>query len=214
MVAPGPLSARVLPASPESTAHDPVALWASAQVTALEVADAPEYGSPAWCALRATDHRRAVAIITAAEQWRRRASREATLAAAYATARDALAAFITASDAFDDSVTEAATLLKAAGAPQCAGTAEDMAGPPASPDAPRWFAGIGGAAVDLSAGDVRNTDGAAARLAVLLDDLDRATGVRSAIGAPEFTRVPISEQARRGRGALHPQLDQHTSSRQ
>ncbi|MFD8610531.1 hypothetical protein [Streptomyces sp. NPDC059631] len=48
-------------------------------MTALDVTDAPEYGSPAWCALRATDPRRAAAIITAAEQWRRHASREAWL---------------------------------------------------------------------------------------------------------------------------------------
>ncbi|MFE3635811.1 DUF2742 domain-containing protein [Streptomyces sp. NPDC059168] len=48
-------------------------------MTTLDVADAPEYGSPAWCALRSTDPRRAAAIITAAEQWRRHASREAWL---------------------------------------------------------------------------------------------------------------------------------------
>ncbi|WP_216362852.1 hypothetical protein [Streptomyces kasugaensis] len=61
---------------PEVIAHDAVALWASAQVTALNVDSAPEYGSPAWRALRAADPRRAVALITAAEQWRRRNARE------------------------------------------------------------------------------------------------------------------------------------------
>ncbi|WP_198535151.1 hypothetical protein [Streptomyces natalensis] len=42
-----PPSARLSPAPPETIAHDPVALWASAQVTTLNVRDAPEYGSPA-----------------------------------------------------------------------------------------------------------------------------------------------------------------------
>ncbi len=79
MAAPGALSARVPATPPEVTRQDTVALWASAQVTTLDVADAPEYGSPAWCALRTTDPRRAAAIITAAEQWRRHASREAWL---------------------------------------------------------------------------------------------------------------------------------------
>ncbi|MFK0297277.1 hypothetical protein ACIQU6_43350 [Streptomyces sp. NPDC090442] len=72
-------SASVAPAPPEQVAHDPVALWASAQVTALNVPDAPEYGSPAWCALRASDPRRSAALITAAEQWRRHTAREAWL---------------------------------------------------------------------------------------------------------------------------------------
>lgn len=70
----------VAPAAPTEVETDAVALWASSQVTALGVADAPDYGSPAWSALHATDPRRAVAIITAAEQWRRRATREAWLA--------------------------------------------------------------------------------------------------------------------------------------
>ncbi|MFE5534300.1 hypothetical protein ACFQ78_00950 [Streptomyces sp. NPDC056519] len=48
-------------------------------MTALSVEDSPDYGSPAWSALHATDPRRAVAIITAAEQWRRQATREAWL---------------------------------------------------------------------------------------------------------------------------------------
>ncbi|QRX90846.1 hypothetical protein [Streptomyces noursei] len=74
-----PPSARLTPAPPETTAHDPVALWASAQVTALNVGGAPEYGGPAWCALRASDPRRSVAILTAAEQWRRHTAREAWL---------------------------------------------------------------------------------------------------------------------------------------
>lgn len=58
---------------------DVAALWASAVITDLNVTDAPEYGSPAWLALRADDPRRAAAIITAAEQWRRYAAHEAWL---------------------------------------------------------------------------------------------------------------------------------------
>lgn len=56
-----------------STAHhsDPVALWASSQVTALGVTEWPPYGAPAWRALLADDPRKAAAIIEAAEQWRR-----------------------------------------------------------------------------------------------------------------------------------------------
>ncbi|MFI5805795.1 hypothetical protein [Streptomyces sp. NPDC051561] len=66
------------PGNPDP-AQDPVALWASAQVTTLGAVDCPEYGSPAWSALRAADPRRAAAIITAAEQWRRHNAREAWL---------------------------------------------------------------------------------------------------------------------------------------
>lgn len=61
------------------TPGDVTALWASAQVTALDVENFPDYGSAAWLALRATDPRRAAAILTAAEQWRRHTEREAWL---------------------------------------------------------------------------------------------------------------------------------------
>lgn len=67
------------PAPPEEVAHDPVALWAAAQVTALGAGDAPAYGSRAWSALPATDTRRPVAILAAAEQWRRHTARETWL---------------------------------------------------------------------------------------------------------------------------------------
>jgi hypothetical protein len=55
----------------QNSAEDTVALWASAQVTALGVEAWPPYGSPAWRALRAEDPRKAAAIFEAAEQWRR-----------------------------------------------------------------------------------------------------------------------------------------------
>ncbi|MFE0727066.1 DUF2742 domain-containing protein [Streptomyces antibioticus] len=50
---------------------DAVAVWASAQVTALGVDTWPTYGGPAWRALVANDPRKAAAIFEAAEQWRR-----------------------------------------------------------------------------------------------------------------------------------------------
>ncbi|MFD8610536.1 hypothetical protein [Streptomyces sp. NPDC059631] len=186
-------------------------------VTAQQLADARELGR--FAKLRAEAARRKAdrAAAQAAEQERRRRTERAlallaertpqTLAVKYAAARDALAEFIAASDAFDDTVTEAAALLRAAGAPQCAGAPEDMEGPPASPTAPRWYAGFSGATVHLGKGDVRHADGAAARLALLLDDLDRMPGIRRTPGAPEFTRAPVSEQAHRARGTLRPQLD-------
>jgi hypothetical protein len=64
-----------------NAANDPVALWASAQVTQLldGQPDPPEYGSPAWRALLTADPRRAAAIITAAEHWRRDRADEAEL---------------------------------------------------------------------------------------------------------------------------------------
>ncbi|GBQ01029.1 hypothetical protein SSP531S_24590 [Streptomyces spongiicola] len=58
------------------TSGDVTGLWASYQVTALNVRDFPSYGSPAWLALRSNDPRRAAAIIAAAEQWRRHEERE------------------------------------------------------------------------------------------------------------------------------------------
>ncbi|MGC9473268.1 DUF2742 domain-containing protein [Streptomyces sp. WG4] len=51
-------------------AADAVALWASAQVTALGVDTWPPYGSPAWRALVTDDPRKAAAIFEAAEKWR------------------------------------------------------------------------------------------------------------------------------------------------
>lgn len=52
---------------------DAVALWASGAVTQLLDGqdDPPKYGSPAWRQLPSSDPRRAAAIITAAESWRK-----------------------------------------------------------------------------------------------------------------------------------------------
>jgi hypothetical protein len=53
------------------THDDAMALWASAQITALNAGDLPQYGTKAWQALDPADPKRAAAILTAAEQWRR-----------------------------------------------------------------------------------------------------------------------------------------------
>ncbi|MER6557239.1 DUF2742 domain-containing protein [Streptomyces sp. NPDC001027] len=54
-------------------ADDPMALWASNAVTQLLDGqdEPPAYGSPAWRRLPGDDPRRAAAILTAAESWRR-----------------------------------------------------------------------------------------------------------------------------------------------
>ncbi|MFE6742326.1 hypothetical protein [Streptomyces tubercidicus] len=191
------------------------------QVTPPQLAEARELGRFATLRAEAARRKAERTAANAAEQERQRKTERAlallaehspqSLATAYTTARDALAAFITASDAFDDTITEAATLLRAAGAPQCAGSPEDMAGPPASPTAPRWRSGLSGSTVHLGGDDIRHADGAAARLTVLLTDLDQARGIRTAAGDPAFTRAPINGQAHRARGALRPPLDQLTN---
>ncbi|MFE4692930.1 hypothetical protein ACFRH6_23120 [Streptomyces sp. NPDC056749] len=55
---------------PRTADLDAVALWASAQVTALGAETWPPYGGDAWRALLADDPRKAAAIFEAAEQWR------------------------------------------------------------------------------------------------------------------------------------------------
>ncbi|MFE7237908.1 hypothetical protein [Streptomyces sp. NPDC057580] len=55
---------------PRPAELDAVALWTSAQVTALGVETWPIYGGDAWRALLADDPRKAAAIFEAAEQWR------------------------------------------------------------------------------------------------------------------------------------------------
>ncbi|MFF7754374.1 hypothetical protein ACFZCP_35245 [Streptomyces sp. NPDC007971] len=58
---------------PGGDTPDAVALWASSAVTQLldGQPDPPKYGSTAWRRLPGDDPRRAAAIITAAESWRR-----------------------------------------------------------------------------------------------------------------------------------------------
>lgn len=68
-----------------TTPGDVTALWASARVTELldGRGEIPAYGSAEWNALRADDARRAAAIITAAEAWRRREAEQARLTALF-----------------------------------------------------------------------------------------------------------------------------------
>jgi hypothetical protein len=84
-----------------------------------------------------------------------------------------------------------------------------MAGPLASPTTPRWDIGhYGEGAVTFGSGDLRCASGAAARLAVLLDDVNSRHKVRkSASGGPEFVNETVKVQANRARGMLHPALD-------
>ncbi len=60
---------------------DPTTLWAGARLAELIPTHehAPKYGSPAWRGLPGSDPRRAAAIITAAEMWRRYGDEEELL---------------------------------------------------------------------------------------------------------------------------------------
>lgn len=60
---------------------DKVTMWAEQQVTALlpDDVDVPEYGSREWLQLPAGDPRKAAAVITAAEMWRRYGDEQALL---------------------------------------------------------------------------------------------------------------------------------------
>jgi hypothetical protein len=137
------------------------------------------------------------------------------LTAAYMAAQGAVEAFLALSDEFDAAVNKAARLLQAAGAPRTRGKAEEMAGPPASPTTPRWdisFHGEG--AVTFGPGDLRTAGGAAARLAVMLDDLNTRHKIRRApSGGPEFVNETVKVQANRARGTLHPALDKLAAAR-
>lgn len=67
------------------TGEDPVALWASARVTQLldgqdPKVRPPKYGSVAWQQLDGQDPKKAAAILTAAEMWRRYGDEEDLLA--------------------------------------------------------------------------------------------------------------------------------------
>ncbi|MFP8904809.1 hypothetical protein [Streptomyces atacamensis] len=97
--------AHTAPGAPAVPTTDPAALWAEAQVTALAPGStpAPEYGTPEWLALPPADPRRAAALITAAEQWRRHTAEQHRLGQLADTDPDAWFAEVTA-----DADTEAA----------------------------------------------------------------------------------------------------------
>jgi hypothetical protein len=122
-----------------------------------------------------------------------------TLAATYATARDAVRAFVTASETYNATIGEAARLLAAAGVPDSTYASEH----PALGAVARW----GTDRFRTADGRSLYPTGTGLRLAVLLDDLDREFGgISTGDYQPPFTRTPITEQASRGRDT-QPHLD-------
>ncbi|MDH2393355.1 hypothetical protein QCN29_32245 [Streptomyces sp. HNM0663] len=175
-------------------------------VTAQQLADARELGR--FAKLRAEAARRKAERAAAKEAERQRADRLAqaaamaapggpldadTLAATYATARDAVRAFVTASEAYNAAIGEAARLLAAADVPDSSGGEHPAPGAMA-----RW----GTRTLRLADGTALNATGTGLRLAVLLDDLDRESGgIPTGDFQPPFARTPLTEQAARGRDA-------------
>ncbi|AWK08247.1 hypothetical protein DDQ41_04055 [Streptomyces spongiicola] len=180
-------------------------------VTAQQLADARELGR--FAKLRAEAARRKADRAAAREAERQRADRLAqaaataapggpldadtlaadTLAAAYATARDAVRAFVTASEAYNAAIGEAARLLAAADVPDSSGGEHPAPGTMA-----RW----GTRTLRLADGTALTATGTGLRLAVLLDDLDRESGgIPTGDFQPPFARTPLTEQAARGRNA-------------
>ncbi|MBF6047733.1 hypothetical protein GO001_21220 [Streptomyces sp. NRRL B-1677] len=176
------------------------------QVTAQQLADARELGT--FARLRAEAARRKAdrAAQAAAEQQRAAHLAEAAamaasggplddaaLAAAYATARAAVRAFVTASEAYNAAIEQASRLLAAAGVPDSTHGHHPEPGTMA-----RW----GTRTLRLADGTATTAAGTGLRLAVLLDDLDREfDGIPTGDYQPPFTRTPIAEQADRGRDA-------------
>ncbi|WP_351232006.1 hypothetical protein [Streptomyces sp. NPDC002133] len=109
------------------------------------------------------------------------------LAATYATARDAVRAFVIASEAFNAAIGEAARLLAAANVPDSSGGEHPAPGTMA-----RW----GTRTLRLADGTALSATGTGLRLAVLLDDLDRESGgIPTGDFQPPFGRTPLDEQA-------------------
>ncbi|MEU7166676.1 hypothetical protein AB0A70_18870 [Streptomyces morookaense] len=177
------------------------------QVTAQQLSGARELGT--FARLRAEAARRKAdrAAQAAAEQQRTDRLAEAAamtapggpldaavLAAAYATARDAVRAFVTASEGYNAAIEQAGRLLAAAGVP------DSTHGHAPEPGAmARW----GTRTLRFTDGMTITAAGTGLRLAVLLDDLDREfDGIPTGDYQPPFTRTPLVEQADRGRDAI------------
>ncbi|MFI6471503.1 hypothetical protein ACIBL5_14815 [Streptomyces sp. NPDC050516] len=119
------------------------------------------------------------------------------LAVQYAAARDAVRAFVAASEAYNAAITEAAELLAAADVPDSANLPHPEVGVMA-----RW----GTKAIRLADGTSLYPTGTGLRLAVLLADLDHEIrGIPTGDYQPPFLREPLITQADRGRDAK-PQL--------
>ncbi|MFH8343768.1 hypothetical protein [Streptomyces sp. NPDC018045] len=176
------------------------------QVTAQQLADARELGR--FAKLRAEAARRKAERAAQAAADKARADRLAeaaamtapggaldatTLAASYATARDAVRAFVTASETYNAAIKEATGLLAAADVPDSAYGHNLAPGAMA-----RW----GTDTLRLADGTPIHRTGTGLRLAVLLDDLDREfAGIPTGGYHPPFGRTPLADQAARGRDA-------------
>ncbi|WP_155059738.1 hypothetical protein [Streptomyces blattellae] len=176
------------------------------QVTAQQLADARELGR--FAKLRAEAARRKADRAAAKAAERQRAARldqaaamaapggpldADALAAAYANARDAVRAFVTASEAFNAAIADASRLLAAADVPDSSGGEHPAPGAMA-----RW----GTRTLRLADGTALSATGTGLRLAVLLDDLDREfREIPTGDFQPPFARTPLTEQAARGRDA-------------
>ncbi|MFJ7587161.1 hypothetical protein ACIQZO_07140 [Streptomyces sp. NPDC097617] len=174
------------------------------QVTADQLAGARELGR--FAKLRAEAARRKADRAAADAAERQRVDRLAqaaamtapggpldtgALAATYATARDAVRAFITASETYNAAIADAARLLVAAGVP------DSSTGQYPEPGALAYW---GTQTLRLSDGSGISATGTGRRLAVLLDDLDTEAGeIPTGDYHTPFTRTPIREQADRTR---------------
>lgn len=122
----------------------------------------------------------------------------AKVAAAYENARTALAALLDTVNAHDDAVSEAAHLLRQAGAPAMARpapTSGDWETVPASRTAPTVEQGV--AVLSIETGCYCAAVGTGPTLAALVDEVAQTYDVRMPDGSPEFARAPITEHADR-----------------
>ncbi|MGW7457157.1 hypothetical protein [Streptomyces sp. NPDC054797] len=140
----------------------------------------------------------------------------AKVAAAYDNARTALAALLDVAKAHDDAVTEAAHLLRKAGAPAmqrlaCDSTAGDWEAAPASRTAPTVEPDSGPAVLSIETGSYCAVIGGGPILATLCDEISQTHDVGMPLGSPEFTRAPITEHADRHGHQVRRLLDAATA---
>ncbi|KPC91905.1 hypothetical protein [Streptomyces albus] len=202
------------------------------KVTAQQLADARELGR--FAKLRAEAARRKAdrAAAKAAEQERTRLTAQAvalvdqqadpaTVAAAYDTARQAVADLLAAATGHDDALREAAALLRQAGAPPITEhhpvqrdgmTFQEPRRMPASRTAPRVHHGNGEAALALDDDRTRQAIGPGALLAVLVAEATAGDAGRMPPGEPHLAAAPIREHAARHRDRVRALMSPTTKS--